>query len=77
MGYFSDMQIELSDSLLSDSLENWQQEQAKDEQSLDFDERNYTDGAWWSEQDAELHEQEMRELESQAAIEDMRINGYD
>ena len=46
------------------------------EMGLDFDKRNYTDGAWWAEQDAELHEQEMRDLESQAQIEDVRLNGY-
>jgi predicted DNA-binding helix-hairpin-helix protein len=47
------------------------------EMALDFDERNYTDGAWWSEMDAELHEQEMRQLESDAEIDDIRRNGYE
>lgn len=27
-------------------------------QDFDFDERNYDDGAWWAEQDAELMEKE-------------------
>ena len=34
------------------------------EQGLDFDKRNYTDGAWWSEQDAELVEEERQQIEA-------------
>ena len=59
---------------------DWQAEQAKDEQSLDFDERNYTDGAWWAEQDAaryEAEQDEIRRINAQAEIEDMRLNGYE
>lgn len=46
------------------------------EMGLDFDKRNYTDGAWWAEQDAELHEQEMIQLESDAQIFDLQRGGY-
>ena len=76
MGYFSEMAIELSDSLLSDSMDNWQKEQAKDENALDFDERNYTDGAWWAEQDAEMQAEELAHIEAQAEIQEMIHNGY-
>ena len=42
------------------------------ETAIDFDERNYLDGAWWSEQDAEMMRDEMEALEVEAEIFDAR-----
>ena len=45
------------------------------EMELNFDERNYTDGAWWAEQDAErviADRDELRKIESDAEIFDER-----
>jgi len=46
------------------------------ETAIDFDERNYTDGAWWAEQDAEMQQKEAEQLERDAEVADMRLNGY-
>jgi len=47
--------------------------------SLDFDARNYTDGAWWSLQDAEMMEAEQKDkmeaLEIEAEIFELRSFG--
>lgn len=66
MGYFSELDIEMQEN----------QDSELQEKEIDFDKRNYLDGAWWSEQDAELHEQEMRQLEEQADIFALRQGGY-
>ncbi len=63
MGRFKQMEIERQEA----------------EQAIDFDERNYTDGAWWSLQDAEMHEAEQRDrmeaLEIEAEIFELRSLG--
>lgn len=46
------------------------------EMGLEFDKHNYTDGAWWAEQDAEMHNEEMAQLESQADIWQLERDGY-
>lgn len=67
MGYFSELDIERQEI---DAIE------ATEERRLDFDQRNYLDGAWWTEQDAELHDEEMKQLESDAEIFDLQRGGY-
>jgi len=69
MGRFKQMDIEQQEQeMLTDS-----------EQDIDFDERNYTDGAWWSLQDAERVEAdrkaELIEIERQAEIWTLRSLG--
>jgi hypothetical protein len=59
MGYFKEKAIEIEES----------------EMDLNFDERNYTDGAYWSELEAEqiiAEHDELTRIENQAAIEDER-----
>lgn len=46
------------------------------ETEIDFDEREYLDGGWWSEQDAEMRQQELDEIESLAEIQEYRTQGY-
>jgi hypothetical protein len=65
MGYFKQIDIEQQELELNLA-----------EQALDFDENNYTDGAWWSEQDAEMREQEQKQIEAQAEIQEYRTQGY-
>ena len=48
---------------------------ALSETALDFDERNYTDGAYWAEKEAA--EFELANIEAEAEINDMRLNGYE
>jgi hypothetical protein len=65
MGYYSEKQIEMEEL-----------EEAQEEASLHFDERNYTDGAWWSNQDAEMREEEIAHVERQAEIQEYRTQGH-
>ncbi len=51
-------------------------QEASEEQELDFDKRNYLDGAWWAEQDAEMREAEMKQIESDADIFAEKQGGY-
>jgi hypothetical protein len=47
---------------------------------LDFDQHDAPweeETIWWKEQDDDLQAQELAAIESQAAIEDIRINGYE
>ena len=68
MGYFSELQIEIEEI---DAIE------ATDERALDFDQRNYLDGAWWADLEAEQMEAErMQQIESLAEIVENRVNGY-
>jgi len=65
MGYYKDKAIEQEES----------------EMALDFDERNYTDGGYWSERDAErvmAEHDELTRIENQAKLEDERrtIGGW-
>ena len=55
MGYFSELDIDRQEI---DEIE------ATAERALDFDNRNYTDGAWWADQDAERHEVEQQEMDA-------------
>lgn len=66
MGYFSELDIEMQEN----------QDVDLQETELDFDKRNYTDGSWWAEQDAELHAEEMKRLEEEADIFALRQGGY-
>jgi hypothetical protein len=67
MGYFSELDIEINEI---DAIE------ATEERALDFDEKNYLDGAWWAEQDAEMRQEEIEHVEAQAEIQEMVHNGY-
>ena len=70
MGYFSELQIEMQDC-------DWQAEQANDGNPLEFDTRNYTDGAYWADLESEQMEAErMQQIESLAEIVENRVNGY-
>ena len=55
---------------------NWQAEQLSDEQALDFD-NFYADLPHEFEIDESLTHDELAQIESDADIFDMRINGYD
>ena len=82
MGYFSELDIEMqNEEIEARGIEAEQLEQEIDfdwqaEQAVDFDENNYTDGAWWAEQDAELRAAEVAHVEAQAEIQEMIHNGY-
>jgi len=67
MGYFSELDIEINEI---DAIES------TEERALDFDEKNYLDGAWWAEQDAEMRQAEIEHVEAQAEIQEMVHNGY-
>ena len=70
MGYYSELAIEIAEI---DEIES------TEERALDFDERNYTDGAWWAEQDAEKREVEQAErdlnIEQQCELLGYRLEG--
>jgi hypothetical protein len=60
MGRMKELAIELEES----------------EMDIDFDQRNYTDGAWWAEQDAEMVREELKQIESDADIFQEQRGGY-
>ena len=66
----------LAHTLGAYDMAGWMTQQEIEEQSLDFDERNYTDGAWWSEIDARQHDDDMERLELEAEIFDLQKGGY-
>lgn len=52
------------------------QEQDNDTAELDFDEHNYTDGAYWEELAQVELEEERAKLEEEARIHDLRRGGW-
>ena len=69
MGYFSEKQIEMEELELAE-------EENQEDMSCHFDERNYLDGGWWANQDAEMREEELAHIELLAEIQEYRSQGY-